>query len=195
LVAISGYVLGAVIAETTSARPFGTPSEARLASLAPRVLLDYIPWVSIWSLRVLAAVAIGLALIFAAMPKHPQSPGDPSLALVIGVALLLAVFALAVEQILQRIVYRPQPATDADRVAADDAIRASSIHALSGAGIGLLLVGIGSELFWMQFTTSIDSLRELLGWPATIAILLALVSCVGFAHPRTWRVRHSTDTP
>jgi hypothetical protein len=195
MVAIAGYVLGAVIAEMTFARPFGTRSEVRTASLDPRVLLDYVPSISIWSLRVLAAIAIGLALIFAAIPKHPQSPGDPSLALVAAVALILAVFALALERTLDGIVYRPQPTTDADVVSADDAIRASSIHSLSGAGIGLLLVGIGTELFWLQFTTSVDPLRGLLGWPATLAILLSLVSSLGFGHPRTWRVRHSADTP
>ncbi|MHB8613721.1 MAG: hypothetical protein ACYDAL_15065 [Candidatus Dormibacteraceae bacterium] len=194
LVAIVGYILGAVIAETAFARPFGAPSEVRLASLAPRVLLDYVPSVSIWSLRVLATITIGLALLFAGMPRHPEGPGDPSLALVIGVAVLLTGFALAVERILQRIVERPQPASDVDLVAADDAIRASSIHSVSGAGIGMLLVGIGAELFWMQFTTSVEPLRQLLGWPATVAILLALLSCAGLGHPRTWRVRHSADT-
>lgn len=195
MVAIVGYILAAVIAETAFARPFSTPSEVRLAWLAPRALLDYVPAVSIWSLRVLAATTLGLAVLFAVMPRHPQSPGDPSLALVIGIALLLTGFALAVERILQRILERPQPATDVDLVSADDAIRASSIHAVSGAGVGMLLVGIGAELFWMQFTTSVEPLRQLLGWPATAAILLALLSCAGLGHPRTWRVRHSTDTP
>lgn len=198
LVAIFGYILGAVVAETTFVRPFPTPSDVRLASLAPRVLVDYVPLLSIWSLRVFAAITIGLALLFAAMPKHPQTPGDPSLALVIGSAVLLGVFTVAVERILRLIVARPQPAIDADLVAADDAIRASTIHALSGAGIGMLLVGIGAELFWLQFTTADESLRQLLGWPATLAILLALASCVGLGYPRTWRVRRSsglTDTP
>lgn len=195
MVAIVGYILGAVVAETAFARPFGTRSEVRLASLAPRALLDYVPSVSIWSLRVLAAITLGLAVLFTVMPRHPQSPGDPSLALVIGIALLLTGFAFAVERILQRIVERPQPAGDGEIVAADDAIRASSIHSVSGAGVGMLLVGIGAEHFWMQFTTSVEPLRQLLGWPATVAILLALLSCAGLGHPRTWRVRHSTDTP
>jgi hypothetical protein len=198
LVAIFGYILGALVAETTFARPFRMPSGERLASLAPRVLVDYVPLLSIWSLCVLAATNIGLALLFAAIPKHPHTPGDPSLALVIGSAVLLGFFTFAVVRILHLIVARPQPATDADLVAADDAIRASTIHALSGAGIGMLLVGMGAELFWLQFTTTIDSLRQLLGWPATLAILLAMASCVGLGYPRTWRVRRSsalTDAP
>lgn len=198
LVAIAGYILAAAIAETTFARPFRFGSEVRLASLAPRVLPDYVPSRSIWSLRVLAAITIVLAFFFAAMPRHPQMPGDPSLALVIGAAVLLALFALAVERVLRLIVDQAQPANYVDVVAADDAIRASSIHALSGAGIGMLLVGIGSELFWLQFTTSVESLRDPLGWAATVTILVALVTCLGLGHPRTWRVRHNTeltDTP
>jgi hypothetical protein len=55
----------------------------------------------------------------------------------------------------------------------------------------MLLVGIGAELFWLQLTTSVESVRQLLGWLATLAIVLALASCVGLGYPKTWRVRHT----
>jgi hypothetical protein len=190
LVAITGYIVGGVVAETAFGRPFASRSDLRSASLSPRLLPDYVSSISVWSLRVLIATTIGLALAFVAMPKRPPTPGDPSLALVAGTAVLLSIFAFAIERILWLIVERPQPVTNADLVAADDAIRASSIHAISGAGIAMLLVGVGAELFWLQFTASAESLRQLLGWPATLAIVFALAICLGFGRPETGRVRH-----
>jgi hypothetical protein len=45
-----------------------------------------------------------LGLLFAVMPRHSQRAGDPSLGLVIGAALLLAVLARVVVRILRRMV-------------------------------------------------------------------------------------------
>ena len=39
-------------------------------------------------------------------------------------------------------VRRPQPFTSPSLVAADDAIRAQSVHAIAGAGLALLLVAL-----------------------------------------------------
>ena len=193
LMAIAGYLLGAVIAEAAFLRQFGAQSGVRSASLTPRALLDYVPVLSVWALRILPAVLMVLAVAYVVAPKHAPTPGDASVPLVLGASALLIVVALAVERLLQVIVARPQPATDADLMAADDAIRASSIHALSGAGVGIVLVGIGAVLFALQYASSDDSLREWLGYPATLAILLSLVSWIRLGHPRTWRVRRSTQ--
>jgi hypothetical protein len=192
LAATLGYMIAAVIAEATLARPFSTATEVRVASLTARALPDYVSTLSLWSLRILAAITIALALIFVAAPKHSYTPADPSLALVMCAALLLAVFAFAVERVLLLIVDRPQPAIGADLMAADDAIRASSIQSLMGAGVGMLLVGIGAELFWLQLTTPAESLRQVLGWLATIAVLLGLLSSMGLGQPRTWRLHRIT---
>lgn len=193
MMAIAGYLLGAVLAEATFLRRFGAQTGVRSASLTPRALLDYVPLVSVWSLRVLPGVLIVLAVLYALVPKHAPTPSDVSATPVLAASALLVVFALAVERLLQVIVARPQPAIDADLVAADDAIRASSIHALTGAGIGLVLVGIGAVLFALQYASSNDALREWLGYPATLAILLSLVSWIRLGHPRSWRVRRSTQ--
>lgn len=193
LMAIAGYLMGAVIAEATFLRQFGAQTGVRSASLTPRVLLDYVPGLSVWALRVLPAMLIVLALLYVVMPKHPLTPGDASVTLVLAASAFLVVFALAVERLLQAIVARPQPPINAELTAADDAIRASSIHALSGAGVGMVLVGIGAVLFALQYASSDDSLRQWLGYPATLAILLSLVSWIRLGHPRTWRVRHSTQ--
>jgi uncharacterized membrane protein (UPF0136 family) len=191
MMAIAGYLLGAVIAEATFLRRLGAQTGVRSAALMPRALLDYVPRLSVWALRALPAVLIVLAVLYALMSKHAATPSDPSATAVLAAAALLVVVALAVERLLQAIVARPQPAINAELMAADDAIRASSIHALSGAGVGLVLVGIGAVLFALQYASFDDLVREWLGYPATLAIVLSLVSWIRLGHPRTWRVRRS----
>jgi hypothetical protein len=193
MMAIAGYLFGAVIAEVTFLRELGAQTGVRSAALMPRALLDYVPRLSVWALRALPVVLIVLAVLYALMPKHAVTPSDPSATAVLAASALLVVVALAVERLLQAIVARPQPAINAELMAADDAIRASSIHALSGAGVGLVLVGIGAVLYALQYASTDDALREWLGYPATLAILLSLVSWIRLGHPRTWRVRRSSQ--
>jgi len=134
-----------------------------------------------------------LAVLYALTPKHAETPSDVSALLVLVASALLVVVAFAVDRLLQAIVARPQPAINAELMAADDAIRASSIHALSGAGVGLVLVGIGAVLFALQYASTNDALGAWLGYPATLAILLSLLSWVRLGHPTTWRVRRSNQ--
>jgi hypothetical protein len=192
LLAITGYLLGAVIGEATFLHPLGAQTGVRSAALTPRALLDYVPQLTVWALRALPALLIVLAVLYALMPKHAPTPTDVSATLVLAASALLVVFALAVERLLQAITSRPQPVINADLTAADDAIRASSIHALSGAGVGLVLLGIGAVLFALQYASTDESLRGWLGYPATLVILLAMVSWIRLGHPRTWRVRRSS---
>src|ERR1700736_952701 len=193
MVAIAGYLLGAVIAEATFLRQLGAQTGVRSAALTPRALLDYVPRLSVWGLRALPAVLIVLAVLYALVPKHPETPSDVSATLALTASALLVVVALCVERLLQARVGRQQPVINAELVAADDAIRASSIHALSGAGVGLVLVGIGAVLFALHDSSTDDPLRAWLGYPATLAILLALLSWIRLGHPRTWRVRRSSQ--
>ena len=193
MMAIAGYLLGAVIAEATFIRQLAAPAGMRSAALTPRALVDYVPRLTVWALRALPAVLVVLAVLYALTPRHAETPSDVSPTLVLAASALLVVVAFAVDRLLQAIVARPQPAIDADLMAADDAIRASSIHALSGAGVGLVLVGIGAVLFALQYASSNDALAAWLGYPATLAILLSLLSWVRLGHPRTWRVRRSSQ--
>jgi hypothetical protein len=193
MMAIAGYLLGAVIAEASFLRQLGAPTGVRSAALTPRGLLDYVPRFTVWALRGLPVVLVVLAVLYALTPKHAETPSDVSPPLALAASALLAIVALAVERLLRAIVARPQPAVNAELLAADDAIRASSIHALSGAGIGLVLVGIGAVLFALQYASTNDALGAWLGYPATLAILLSLLSWVRLGHPRTWRVRRSSQ--
>jgi hypothetical protein len=191
MMAIAGYLLGAVIAEAIFLREFAAPTGVRSAALTPRGLVDYMPRLTVWALRGLPALLVVLAVLYALTPKHAETPSDVSAPFVLAASALLVVVAFTVDRLLQAIVARPQPAINAELMAADDAIRASSIHALSGAGVGLVLVGIGAVLFALQYASTNDALGAWLGYPATLAILLSLVSWIRLGHPRTWRVRRS----
>jgi hypothetical protein len=188
--AIGGYLLGAVIAEATFLRPSSGSTVARSASLVPRALSDYVPSLTVWALRILPLVTVAFAVLYALVSKEPGRSAEPSITFVYVVSGLLIAFAVVIEAILRAIVRRPQPATREDLVAADDAIRASSIHALSGAAIGMLLVGAGWAAFSVGIATSIRPLRWTLPWLGVIAFGAAVGSWIDMGHPRTWRVRH-----
>jgi hypothetical protein len=188
--ALGGYLLGAVVAEATFLPRRRGKQDPRSASLVPRSLEDYVSPIRLWSLRLLALPTVALAVLYAVVPRQPGQPVDPSVPYVFAVAVAIVAFAVAVEAILRAIVARPQPAMSDELVAADDAIRASSIHALSGAAMGMLLVGAGWALYSVGAVTSVRPLRSVLPWLAVAAFGLALWTWIGLTQSGTWRVRH-----
>ena len=113
-----------------------------------------------------------------------STPGALSLALG---ALLAVGFGAGLEAIERWLVRRPQPYTSPSLVAADDAIRAQSIHAVAGAGLALLLLfcgGValalqGSDVAWLQVAMVV---------PAAACLVASLVACREIGD-RAWRVR------
>jgi hypothetical protein len=192
--ALGGYLLGAMIAETTFLRPTRA-GELRSASLVPRALADYVAPLTVWALRLIPVVTVGLASLYAVVPKLGDRPVDPSVQFVALISGLLVLFAVTVEAILRAIVGRAQPVTTDDLAAADDAIRASSIHAFSGAAIGMLLVGVGWAVFTVGSMTSVRALHGSLPWLAIVTISSAVYAWIYLGHPRTWRVRHQVAAP
>src|ERR1700736_2713579 len=93
LMAIAGYLLGAVIAEASFLRQLAAPAGVRSAVLTPRALLDYAPRFTVWALRGLPAVLVALAVLYALMPKHAETPSDVSPTLVLAASALLVVVA------------------------------------------------------------------------------------------------------
>jgi hypothetical protein len=160
--------------------------------LVPRTLGDYVAPFTVWALRLLPFVTVVVAALYAFVPKQSARPVDPSVRFVVLISGVLVVFAIAVEVILRSIVGRAQPMTSQDLAAADDAIRASSIHAFSGAAIGMLLVGVGWAVFSVGSITSVRALHGVLPWLAVLTISLSVYAWIYVGHPRTWRVRHQT---
>lgn len=192
--ALGGYLLGAMIAETTFLRR-ARKGESRSASLVPRALADYVAPFAVWALRVLPLMTVGLAALYAVVPKQADRPVDPSVQFVLLMSGLLVLFAVVVELNLRAIVGRAQPVTSQDVGAADDAIRASSIQAFSGSAIGMLLVGIGWATFTVGSMTSVRALHGVLPWLAIVTISSAVYAWIYLGHPRTWRVRHQSPVP
>ena len=192
--ALGGYLLGAMIAETTFLKRM-PKGESRSASLVPRALADYVAPFAVWALRVLPLVTVGLAALYAVVPKQSDRPVDPSVQFVLLMSGLLVLFAGIVELVLRAIVGRAQPVTSRDVAAADDAIRASSIQAFSGAAIGMLLVGAGWAAFTVGSSTSVRFLHGVLPWLAIVTMSSSVYAWIYLGHPRTWRVRHQSPVP
>lgn len=189
VLAVGGYLLGAAIAEVTFLRQPRRRSAVRVAALAPRALSDYVPGAMTWAIRTLPFAMVALAVIYAVIPKNPQRIVDPSLAFVVAASVVVVALAVLMEWFLRAIVIRPQPAITNDLVAADDAIRAASIHSLSAAGLALMLLSTGWALVSVGGVSASTQLAELLPWFGVACDLGALVAWIGLGHLTTWRVR------
>lgn len=182
--AVVGYLIGALLAELTLARP--TPT-APAAALALRRLDAYLsPKVST---ALPAAAVVGLTLVWLSrvLPASREI-GDDLPATWVLVAMLLAVL-VAVEGLQRFIVGRPQPVVDHDVVDADDAIRSASVHALAGAGLALELIVSSVVLVVIGVVSTILLLRATLPWLAAGCFVLALGSWAYIIrpHPRPTR--------
>lgn len=188
--AVGGYLVATVVAEAAFLRRSPATS-VRGATLAPRALHDYVASATIWVIRILPVVAVALGVAYALVPKDPQRPLDPSVTFLLVASAVLVAFAVAMEATLRAIVARPQPATSEDVVAADDAVRASSIHGLSGAAVALMLLSAGWELVSVGQVTSVTILSQVLPWLGVLADVMALGAWIGLGHPRSWRVQRT----
>ena len=177
------------VAEITFLRKSRPHSSVRAAALARRTLSDYIPRATVWAIRMLPLAGVSVAVIYALVPKNPQRTVDPSVAFMIASSLLVVVLAALIEWFLRTIVTRPQPAITNDFLAADDAIRAASIHSLAAAGIAVILLSIGWAAVSLGDVIASNALSELLPWCGVACDLGALIVWIGLGHLATWRVQ------
>lgn len=128
---LAGWFVGALLAEV---RVAGVLSARRAASLTPRVRRRYLsPLVS----RVLVgAVLVYVALAVAAASRvGVRGDGGQGVGSLVAVAVVVVMVWLA----SRRVLHRAQPLAAADVLAADDAIRSRSLHALTASGAILVL--------------------------------------------------------
>jgi hypothetical protein len=183
-----GYLLGALCAEVSLARP--RDPARRSASLVPRDLDGYLPRRLLLAQRTLG-VAIVLGVIVTGLVPYPSPASDPDWsALAIGAAFFGA-FAVGLEALERWIVRRPQPFTSASLVAADDAIRAQSVHAVAGSGLALLLVAL-SGLFAVLTASDVELLTWTMWLPALAAFVLSIRVCRDIGQ-QPWHVRRRVD--
>lgn len=151
---MGGYLVGVVWSEAWLTRlPGGT---RRAASLTPRRVSDYLSprlWVA-QMVVALASILCGvLALVIDAPVGVDSMTGQFSQMSVArlrsftaGIGVGAAALTLGIVWLQRRIVVKPQPEGEPDLIAADDAVRASAVHLLSGTTIGIVLVGIGTQV-------------------------------------------------
>jgi hypothetical protein len=183
--AIGGYLAGALLAELRTAS--APPSGPRTASLVPRRVADYVSPTARFVLPVLSALALAVLAFRVRYPLGDAEALDARL-IAVSVALLAAVVTL----VRRHIVARPQRVALAELVAADDAVRASSMQTITGAGAALLCLAIVSALDGVDRAAVPDPFGWLLSGGMAVFPLLATVSWLGLRH---WGrpVRHVTE--
>lgn len=181
-----GYLVGAIYAEVSLVRP--APAGARSATLMPRELAQYLPGRLLWAQRGLGALAAATgvaALVLRVGGRTGDEPPDAFLlaAVVVGGAVL----GVGLERLERWLVQRPQPFVAPPLVAADDAIRAQSVHSVAGGGIAVFLVLCGVAAKALS-GSDVRYLRWPMGIFAALSFLVALNVCQHYAY-RAWRVR------
>ncbi len=183
-----GYLLGALCAEVSLARP--RDPARRSASLVPRELEAYLPRRLLLAQRALG-VAVVLGVIVTGLVPYPSPASEPDWSALVPGAAFFGAFAAGLEALERWIVRRPQPFTSSSLVAADDAIRAQSVHALAGSGLALLLVAL-SGVFAVLTVSDLDVLSWTMWLPALAAFVLSILACRDIGQ-QPWHVRRRVD--
>jgi hypothetical protein len=182
-----GYLAGALYAELSLVRL--AAAGERTASLVPRELTAYLPRRLLVAQRGLGLFIAISAVAAAALPYGHASPenASPHGAGVLAAGVVGVAFTVGLERVQRWVVRRPQPFTEPALVAADDAIRAQSVHSLAGSGLAVLLV-LNSFIAWALAVSDIQILRWTMWVPSALGIPAALAVCLHYGH-RAWRVR------
>lgn len=172
--ALLGFFGGAVAAEVTRVRP-KLPAGRRRAVLQARRIDDYLAswvrWLS-WAASVLAVV-LGTFLLYLVIGTdfaNDMAEISHSTVALVSTIVLVAVVAVASEVAVRRTVAHPQPLVPADLLAADDAMRTSSVSIAAGAGIMVGMLGLGSVTWTAVFLVE----GSLLRWVLVLGSLSAL---------------------
>ena len=190
---IGGWTFGAWWAE----RELRWPRGSGVASLLPRRTADYLPG----RLRAAPYVALGLVAILAAAGALATDPSEldrqrgyglaPSGTYLLAMVATAAAVTALTKITVWRIVSRRQPPLSPDGLAADDAIRTSAAHQVSGGGTAVVLciaASLASSLAW-----TVSTPRELNGALGLLGLVLWLAALVSWRYYtyRAWRVRRT----
>lgn len=180
-----GYLLGALYAEVSLVRP--RSSGPRFASLAPRSLNAYLPPGLRLAQWVLGATITGASVVVLSVPYPPDWMPRPDGAWLILGMIGGPALAFGLERLQKWLVRRPQTFTHADLVAADDAVRAQSVHSVAGSGLAVELVWLGALALSLA-QSDVQLLRWTMWVPGLACMGMALGACQYYGH-RAWRVR------
>jgi hypothetical protein len=179
-----GYLVGALYAEISLVRP-RDPSR-RSATLVPRELDDYLSPRLRWLQRGLALAAVAGIIGIRLAPYDEKVRHFSWVGVVVGAAVVLG-FAFALERLERWLIRRPQPFTSPSLLAADDAIRAQSVHSLAGSGLAVLCLLCSSAAVALA-VSDVSILRWTMWVPGVVFFFAAFDVVQRFGH-RAWRVR------
>ena len=189
--AFIGYLIGALCAEVSLVRP--VDPARRSASLVPRRLEDYLPPGLLLAQRVLPMVVVLGLVALALVPFDPRTTAEPALLGLLSGAVTVGALAAGLEALERWLVRRPQPFTSPSLVAADDAIRAQSVHSLAGAGLALQLIAC-SGVFIGLAASDVALLSWTMWLPALVTLVLSVRACLDIGR-RGWRVQRPLARP
>lgn len=186
------YFAGAALAVLTL--PAYRPSNStRVARLESRSINDYLaPHVRklLWGTTALVLALLPTYAIVAEWARELPGPriGDPvrPVGSMVPVVIVALAVALVSELAQRRVVTRAQPATSPDLVAADDAVRASSVALAAGGGLVVALGALATEIQAVAQLMTSDWLRWPLHVVALGALLLTVSSIVSAFRPEPW---------
>ncbi len=189
----AGYLVGALYAELSLVRPVATGP--RSATLVPRELDDYLPRRLLWTQRGVGLITAAGGLVALVVPYGGRSPWFEQPDRLLGaIVVVAAVLGLGLERLERWLVQRPQPFVDPSLLAADDAIRAQSVHSLAGSGLAVLLL-LAGVVAGALAASDVQVLRWTMWIVAGLSLVLAVYACLYYGH-RAWRVpRRVTATP
>jgi hypothetical protein len=195
-----GYLVGCFWAEVALTRlPTGTQ---RTASLVPRRVRDHLPRRMAVAQVAFPAASAVLAVVAIALLGDHRVATQPVLtttsfdvtttgavlrAGVVGSAVLSGLAMAGVWALQRHLIRRPRPVVAADLLAADDAMRISSTHLLSGSGLCIVSLLVATQLICISLTThGLWSAVSVIG-----GVLALLVAWFVFAmwRNRPWQVR------
>lgn len=192
MTALVGYLAGAIIGETFSPRlPDASAAPRRRAIVAERRLADYVPARSMRAIWLPPALAAAVLVAGALLPWHREYAMTGLHLRNVAIELAVIVVLLVAATIGQRrVLDRPQPASsEVSALQLDDALRASSLQALAGAGTALGLLALGNALFEVGGGTGVQVLRWTLPWAGIAAMLAALFMWGSATTDTRWRQR------
>ena len=189
-----GYLAGALYAELALSRP--VTGGRRVAALVPREVADYLPRRLLVAQRVLGVAPSALALMVFAVDfeRDPAAgvDGSPRVTAV-AFAAVAGLLAVALVRLERWLVQRPQPFTEPDLVAADDAIRSQAVHSTAGSGLAIELVCLAGVLLVLS-RSDVQLLRWTLPWAGVLGFVAAVCACLYYGH-RAWHVRRGLPDP
>ena len=186
ILAVAGYLIGAIAAEITLHGIHGIEQPvvpaASLKERRPDMYVQKSAIAILWSVGLLC-IALIPAYLAVADEGHIQS----RLGIVVAASLGGLILAVVVGRLIRYVVLRPQPAVSDELQQVDNAMRSSSLHAIVGSAValGLILFSVVTSEFEGALEAQYPHSRIDLISALTIgSLVLAIVGWLSFGRPR-----------